>query len=170
MIAADYNEARANADIVLFYPHAGGQFNVEPGLYTKRLVKKSAELGFDAVFAAHSHTTHRAEYVEGKPCFYSMGNVSMSPGTFYSVSECLPEYGVAAHLYVEDRCISKVTISLFKMVEENGDPMRIVPVDDLYSALSGDKRDKLVAEVASVFQRITGRTLPDCALQKEYDL
>jgi len=169
-IEADYNEARVNADIVLFYPHAGGQFNVEPGLYTKRLVRKSAELGFDAVFAAHSHTTHRAEYVEGKPCFYSMGNVSMSPGTFYSVSECLPEYGVAAHLYVENKRISKVTISLFKMVEENGEPMRIVPVDDLYNALACEKREKLVADVSSVFQRITGRALPEGSLQKEYDL
>jgi len=42
------------------------------------------------VLAAHSHTTQRAEYLEGKPCFYSLGNVSMSPGTFYSVSSSLP--------------------------------------------------------------------------------
>ena len=99
-----------------------------------------------------------------------MGNVSMSPGTFYSVSESLPEYGVAAHLYVENKRISKVAISLFKMVEENGEPMRIVPVDDLYNALAGEKREKLVADVSSVFQRITGRALPEGALQKEYDL
>ena len=169
-IRADYDEARSKADIVLFYPHAGGQFNVVPGRYTARLLEKTAAMGFDAVFAAHSHTSHKAEYLSGKPCFYSMGNVSMSPGTFYSVSSCLPEYGLAAHLYVEDKKVSKVTFSIFKMVEENGEPMRIVPVDDLYESLSGDAAEKLLADVSAVYSRVTccehGWNKP-C---KEYDL
>lgn len=169
-VEADYCEARKKADIVLFYPHAGGQFNEEPGLYTKRLVRKSAELGFDAVFAAHSHTSHRAEYVEGKPCFYSMGNVSMSPGTFYSVSECLPEYGLGAHLYIENKKIKRVTFSIFKMVEENGEALRVVPVDDLYRDLDSEKRKKLMEDVAAVYQRVTGCPHPGTDPRREYDL
>ncbi len=169
-VAADYKAAREKADIVLFYPHSGGQFNEQPGLYTKRLVQKSAQIGFDAVFAAHSHTTQRAEYVEGKPCFYSLGNVSMSPGTFYSVSSCLPQYGLAVHLYVDEKKIAKVNFSIFKMVEENGEALRVVPVDLLYKELSGEKRDALVAEVSSVYKRVTGREIPCGALEKEYQL
>jgi len=169
-VEADYAEARKNADIVLFYPHAGGQFNEEPGLYTKRLVKKSVDLGFDAVFAAHSHTSQRAEYLDNKPCFYSMGNVTMSPGTFYSVSECLPEYGLAAHLYVEDKKIQKTTFSIFKMVEENDEPLRVVPVDVLYETLEGEKRDKLVEDVKAVYTRVAGRALTGDIIAKEYDL
>lgn len=139
-------------------------------LYTQRLLQKSAELGFDAVFAAHSHTSQKATYLEGKPCFYSMGNVTMSPGTFYSVSECLPEYGLGAHLYIEDKKVQKVTFSIFKMVEENGEDLRVVPVDDLYRELDGEKRDKLVADVASVYQRVTGRPLQNEVPCKEYAL
>ncbi len=156
-VEADYHEAREKADLVLFYPHSGGQFNVEPGNYTKALVKKSAELGFDAIFAGHSHTSQRAEYVEGKPSFYSLGNVSMSPGTFYSVPECLPEYGLAAHLYIEDKKIQKVTFSVFKMVQEEGVPMRVIPVHDLYAMLQGEEKEKLSCEVNEVCNRVTGR-------------
>ena len=169
-IEADYHEAREKADIVLFYPHAGGQFNETPGKYTKRLVEKSAQLGFDAVFAAHSHTSHRAEFLNNKACFYSMGNVSMSPGTFYSVSSCLPEYGLAAHLYLEDKKVSKVTFSIFKMVEEGNDPMRVVPVDDLYAQLSGEAKEKLLADVSSVYRRVTCCEHNWSAPCKEYDL
>lgn len=169
-VEADYYEARKNADIVLFYPHVGGQFNENPGKYTQRLMKKCAALGFDAVFAAHSHTSQRAELLSGMVSFYSMGNVSMSPGTFYSVSECLPEYGLAAHLYVSDKSISKVTFSIFKMVEENGEPLRVVPVHDLMDTLDGDAKEKLLADVAAVYNRVTGKTLPDTKLCAEYEL
>jgi len=169
-VEEDYRKAREKADIVLFYPHSGGQFNEEPGAYTTRLVERSVELGFDAVFAAHSHTSQKAEFVQGKPCFYSMGNVSMSPGTFYSVPECLPEYGLAAHLYIENKQIQKVTFSMFKMVEENGEALRIVPVDVLARQLEGEKLQKLLQDVASVYRRVTGSTLPTGALRQEYDL
>lgn len=156
-VAADYAEARNNADIVLFYPHSGGQFNVEPGDYTKALVKMSVELGFDAVFAGHSHTSQLAEYLDEKPVFYSMGNVSMSPGTFYSVPECLPEYGLAAHLYIENKKIQRVTFSVFKMVQEDKNPMRIIPVSDLLETLDGEAREQLCQEVSQVVSRVTGR-------------
>ena len=168
-VEADYRQAREKADIVIFYPHSGGQFNVEPGNYTKALVKMSAELGFDAIFAGHSHTTQLAEYVNGKPSFYSLGNVSMSPGTFYSVPECLPEYGLAAHLYCEEKKIQKVTFSVFKMVQEEGVPMRVVPVHDLYEQLTGPDREQLANEVAEIVSRVTGRE-GDWKVQQEYEL
>ena len=169
-VEADYNEARKNADIVLFYPHVGGQFNEEPGKYSQLMIQKSAQLGFDGVFAAHSHTSQMACFVEGKPCFYSMGNVTMSPGTFYSVSECLPEYGLAAHLYVEDKQVKKVTFSIFKMVEEGDEPLHVVPVDRLYDQLNEEAKAKLVADVEAVYLRVTGQKHAFNKLQTEYDL
>ncbi len=169
-VEKDYREARENADLVFFYPHSGGQFNDWVGAYTKRLVHKCAELGFDAVFAAHSHTSQLAEFVDDKPCFYSMGNVTMSPGTFYSVPECLPEYGLAAHLYIDADRIQKVTFSIFKMVEENGEAMRVVPVDVLCGELTGEKKAKLIADNATIYARVTGTPIADILPQKEYDL
>ncbi len=169
-VERDYLEAKKYADIVLLCPHCGGQFNEKPGHYTQRLVEKCVQLGIDGVFAAHSHTSQRAVLKDGIPCFYSMGNVSMSSDTFYSVPECLPEYGLAAHLYVEGQKIRKVTFSVFKMVEENGMPMRIMPVDILYRELSGEKQDQLAADVAAVCGRVLGKTLEPSLPCREYDL
>ena len=87
-----------------------------------------------------------------------------------SVSECLPEYGLAAHLYVDDRKIEKVTFSIFKMVEENDQPLRVVPVDVLYDELSGTQKEKLLSDVSSIYERVTGRKLIEEKLCKEYNL
>lgn len=168
-VESDYREARKKADIVIFYPHCGGQFNTEPGAYTKALVDLSVKLGFDGVFAGHSHTSQLAELVDGKPVFYSMGNVSMSPGTFYCVSECLPEYGLAAHLYVEEKKIQKVTFSVFKMVQEEAAAMRVIPVHDLFNLLSCEEQEKLQDEVSRVVSRVKG-SAGNYTLKAEYDL
>lgn len=169
-IESDYREARKQADIVLFYPHSGGQFNIEPGAYTKHLVKKAVDVGFDGVFASHAHTTQRAEFIKGKPCFYSLGNVSMSPGTFYSVPECLPEYGLAVHLYTKDKKIAKVTFSVFKMVLREGNAMQIIPADTLYTQLDRDEQRVLAAEVAQIVTRVTGRPAEPTPPAQEYPL
>ena len=170
-IEADYKTAKENgADIVLFYPHVGGQFNTVPGKYSQVFLNRCAEIGFDAILAAHSHTTQKAEYIDGNPCFYSMGNVTMSPCTFYQIPESLAEYGLAAHLYVEDKKIKKTTISIIKMVEDENTPLHVVPVDLLCGELSGEAREKLMRDVSEVFLRVTGRELPAGALEKEYEL
>ena len=51
----DIRTAREKADLVLFYPHVGGQFNVKPGAFTEYIVDKALEAGADAIVATHSH-------------------------------------------------------------------------------------------------------------------
>lgn len=169
-IENDYKVAKQKADIVFFYPHLGGQFNTRPGKYSEAFLKRCSKIGFDAILAAHSHTTQKAEYIDGMPCFYSMGNVTMSPCTFYQVPESLAEYGICAHLYVDGKKIQKVTVSIIKMVEDENTPLRVIPVDILCGVLERDEREKLVSEVSEVYTRVTGKKLPGGALLKEYDL
>ena len=170
-IEKDYKTAKENgADIVLFYPHVGGQFNTVPGKYSQVFLGRCAKIGFDAILAAHSHTTQKAEYINDSPCFYSMGNVTMSPCTFYQIPESLAEYGVVAHLYVENKKICKTTISIIKMVEDENTPLHVVPVDILVSELTGEAKEKLLCDIAEVHERVTGRKLPDGEIRKEYDL
>ena len=168
-IGEDLKVAREKADIVFYYPHMGGQFNVEPGNYSKYFLYRCSQLGFDGIFAAHSHTTQKAEYLNGTPCFYSVGNVTMSPCTLYQVPESLPEYGLAIHLYVDEKKIQKITLSIIKMVEDSNTPLKVVPVDLLYAELCGESREKLVEDVKAVYKRVTGKVLPDGELKKEYD-
>ncbi len=166
----DYEEARKNADIVLFYPHVGGQFNVKPGSFSKYIAAEAVKMGFDAILEAHSHTTQIAKIIDGKPVFYSLGNVSMTH-TVYTVDESLPEYGIAAHLYVDGGKIMKTAFSLFKMWEREGHRMEIWPVDELLEKLT-DEEEKaaLLKDVAAVWARVSGKSEADFAMAREFEL
>ncbi len=166
----DYTSARQNADIVLFFPHIGGQFNTEPGEFSNYVIDTALEIGFDGILPAHSHTTQKAEIKGETPVFYSLGNVSMSSNTFYSVHEALPQYGIAAHLYIGGGKIQKTAFSIFKIVEDEDKPMNIVFTDKLYGELDGEEKKKLKLETDEIYKRITGKdTAPDTVLA-EYSL
>ena len=173
-IRADLMEAKKNADLVLYVPHTGGQFNVEPGHASEVALDTAAKMGFDAILAAHSHTSQKAAYLGDCPTFYSLGNVSMSSNTVYSQHQTLPMFGVVAHLYVTDKKITGAGYSLFKICEEEGKPgtMRVVPVDELYASLTDEaEKEQLVRDVESVVTRISGASLtgPE-AIRREYRL
>jgi poly-gamma-glutamate synthesis protein (capsule biosynthesis protein) len=167
-LKADHDEARKDADVVLFYPHVGGQFNTKPGSFSQYIAARAVEMGFDAVLEAHSHTTQRARCVGSVPVFYSLGNVSMTH-TVYTVEESLPQYGLAAHLYVEGGRIAKTAFSIIKMAQREGHRMEIWPVDELLESRTED-RDALLRETAAVWARVTGKTAGEFIPAREYAL
>ena len=174
VLRADFEEAKKHADVVLFLPHTGGQFNVEPGHVSEVVADTAVKLGADAVLAAHSHTTQKAAWLGGCPTFYSLGNVSMSSNTFYSQHQTLPMYGLAAHLYVSGGKINDAGYSVFKIVEKPGEPgsMRVVPVDELYASLTGaEEKTALEKDVEAVVRRVSGASLTGAAaIRREYRL
>ncbi len=166
-VAQDAKLAKANSDIALFLPHVGGQFNTRPGKFSEFIVDKALSFGFDGVVAAHSHTTQKAELIDGRPVFWSLGNVTMSPKTEYACLETLPEYGVAAHLYISDKKIARTAFSVYKIVEDEK-KMRVVPVDVLYDRLkTGKEKALLLSDVISIVTRLTGE--PD-VIKSEYEV
>ena len=48
--------------------------------------------------------------------------------------------------------------------------MKVVPVDDLFIALTGEEKEELLSHVAEVYQRVTGNVHTWQQPQKEYDL
>ena len=167
-----YEEARKNADIVICVPHIGGQFNTEPGSFSYYCMDKIMEMGFDGVFAAHSHTTQKAALFDGRPAFYSLGNVSMSGRTPYAQHQTLPSIGLIAHLYVDGGKIAKTAFSLFKIYEKGEEQMRVIPVNELYATLeSEDEKASLAKDVAEVVKRVSGKELSGAdAIKEEYEL
>ena len=165
-----YAEARSKADLVFLLPHTGGQFNEKPGAYSEFLMEHCASLGFDGIFAAHSHTTQKAVYLHGAPCFFCLGNVTMTPCTWYSWAPCLPQFGIAAHLYLIDKKIQKVTFSIFRILDPDGGQLAPVPIDELLPALM-DEQEKalLLTQAEAVWQRVSGRT-EGFTVQREYEL
>ena len=164
---ASIREARRKADLVLVLPHTGGQFNTSPGSYSLYVAERAMGAGADAVLCAHSHTIQQGVMRGRIPCFYSLGNVSMFPVGDYLDINCLPEYGMAVHLYWNQKRMQRVSFSLFKMHLKDGN-MTVVPVDTLLEQAEGPgEREKLLRDVDSLCRRITGKTFP--TIEREFE-
>jgi len=168
---ADIRAAKQKADIVILAPHVGGQFNNDPGEFSKYVMKKGLEAGADAVMASHSHAPQQVELIDGIPCAWSLGNFSMCPYSSLMIRDSLPDYGLAVHLYVEDKKIVRTTFSILKGVQKKGRQLVSWPVDKLYASLTSEKeREDLEYDVRKVYTIITKRNLEGDVFRKEYDL
>ena len=162
--------AKEQADIVIFYPHLLGQFNPEPGVFSQYAVQQAVEVGCDVIIGSHPHIVQKAEYLSGTPCFWSIGNFSMSPNSVYLVRDGLPEYGLAVHLYVEDRRIVNVTFSILRIVEKKNRPLTVFPADELAAGLGAAERRDLERDVARICRTVTGRLPEGELIRREYTL
>lgn len=170
-LQGDIRMAKKKADVVIVYPHMGGQFNELPGAFTRYVTEKCLEAGADAVLAGHSHCVHKMELRNGIPCAYSVGNFSMCPYSSLMVRERLPEYGLAIHLYIEDKKIVRTTFSLVKAVQKKGEQLVSWPVDVLYANLMTEKERKaLEADVRKMYQIVTEKELSGEVIAREYEL
>lgn len=158
----DIRQAKEKADLVLVLPHVGGQFNPEPGIFTELVVRTAIEAGADAIIASHPHIVQKAEMQDGVPCFYSIGNFSMSPNSVYLLHEDLPEYGLAVHLYIEDQKIQKTTFSILKIMEGKRSSLSVWPIEQL-----SKPNEK---EIKQVYQAVTNRELTAPVVRPEYEL
>ena len=158
----DIRRAKEKADLVLVLPHVGGQFNPEPGIFTELVVRTAKEAGADAIIASHPHIVQKAEMQDGVPCFYSIGNFSMSPNSSYLLHEHLPEYGLAVHLYIEDQKIQKTTFSILKIVEGKRSSLSVWPIEQL-----SKPNEK---EIKQIYHTVTNRELTAPVIRPEYEL
>ncbi len=158
----DIRQAKEQADLVLVLPHVGGQFNPEPGVFTELVVRTAKEAGADAIIASHPHIVQKAEMQDSVPCFYSIGNFSMSPNSSYLLHDHLPEYGLAVHLYIEDKKIQKTTFSILKIVEGKRSILSVWPIEQL-----SKPNEK---EIRQVYQAVTNRELTAPVVRSEYEL
>ncbi len=166
-LKADVEKAKENADCVIAYLHLGGQFNIEPGVFSKFVMNEITKMGVDMVIASHSHLVQRAEMINGVPCAYSIGNVTMCPWSPLMVKEVLPDYAIVLHLYVEEGKIVKTTFSIIKGVEKKGEQLVSYPVDVLYEKKGTDKK-QLEEDVKVIYKQFLCKELTEEIIRKEY--
>ena len=165
----DISLAKKKADVVLFYPHIGGQFNLDPGVFSDYVFDKAIEAGCDAIIASHVHNVQKAEKRNTIPCFYSIGNFSMSPNSVYLLHENLPDYGIAVHLYIDEKGMNKITFSVIKMIENKKQSLTIYPVDKLYNELKSVKeKEQLLKDTKQIYTTVTGRCDNNFSIESEY--
>ncbi|MCM1285155.1 MAG: CapA family protein [Acetobacter sp.] len=79
-ITKDIKEARANADVVIVFPHWGDEYSFEVSDYQKEYVKLFSDLGVDLVVGCHPHVIEPVEWVTNQSTgkkmlvYYSTGN------------------------------------------------------------------------------------------------
>ncbi len=168
---SDIRKAKEKADLVLFYPHMGGQFNLKPGYFTQYVTEKAIEAGASAVIASHSHCPQLITYKEDVPVAYSLGNFNMSPRSSLAYPEHLSHYGLALHLYVDGGKIQKVTFSMLQNYEKRRTQVSGYPVDALYAALpEGKEKRQLEKDIQKLYGIVTGKVLTGDLVRHEYEL
>lgn len=67
--------ARRKHDIVIVSYHGGGEYLDLPMPYTRRFMKQIMSTGVDAIIGHHPHVPQGVQWFEGRPVFYSLGNL-----------------------------------------------------------------------------------------------
>jgi hypothetical protein len=68
-------KARREHDLVLFSYHGGSEYIQMPLEYTKEFIRPVMRSGVDAVIGHHPHVPQGIGWYEGRPIFYSLGNL-----------------------------------------------------------------------------------------------
>ena len=152
--------AKQKANYIFLCLHMGGQFNAIPGKFSEYMMNQFAQTDVDAIICSHPHIVQKAEIINHKPCFYSIGNVSMSMGTEYIIRENLPDYGLAVHFYMKNRAGGgKITCSVIKMVEDSLGYVRAFLVSDLYDRASDKEKEDLIKDIRHIGTLMGVKTL-----------
>ncbi|WP_458464221.1 CapA family protein [Paenibacillus sp.] len=110
--------AKSESDYLIVLLHSGGQFNIEPGEYSKFMMERLCELGADVVIGNHPHTVQRIENRDGRIVAYSLGGYCMSVSGEYLVHDCLPEYSLALHIDLSENRSIKCEVTVLKGTED----------------------------------------------------
>lgn len=167
LIIDDLRTAKEHSDIVVFYPHMGGQFNEQPGSFSEFVVKTIAKTGLcDLIVSSHPHVIQKARVIENIPCFYSIGNFSMSPNSYYIPNQSDPDWGIIVHVYIDDAYIKRITFSIIHIIENKKGMMKIIHVDE-----QTDLDLQLYSKIKHIYELVTGKSANDHFVpQSEYEL
>ena len=137
-IETQLKRAKQCSDLLVVLIHIGGQFNVEPGDYSKYMMDKLCELGADIIVDNHPHTAQRVEKREnGAITAYSLGGYCMSVSGEYLVHDCLPEYSLALHVDIDEQTKTFACgVDILKGTEDTSAYLSVAkaPSDDLGAA------------------------------------
>lgn len=154
-IAGQVRKVQEEADYVFVCPHMGGQFNETPGLFSEYVMDRLSKLGVSGIVSSHPHVVQKCELINGVPCAFSLGNVSMSLSTPYIVRDNMPECGIVLHFYCLDRVIQKITITPTKIIEEDSGYLRVETYSALFACAEDHERGQLIDEYRRIL-RVVG--------------
>ena len=168
---ADIRAAKEKADIVILAPHMGGQFHNDPGRFSKYVMQRALEAEPDAIMSSHAHCPQQVEMVGDVPCAWSLGNFSMDPSSSLMFPVSMSTFGLAVHMYVEDKKIMRTTFSVFKALRKYGKQVEVWPIDKLYENLKSQKaKEQLKRDMQRLFTIVCKASLTENIIRREYEI
>lgn len=167
-LVIDIQELKVETDFIILLMHSGGQFNKEPGEYTKELVRELDKLGVDMVIGNHPHVVQKTEYNSDFFVAYSLGNFFISPDTIYLINDNLPLYSIVLHMDIIDLKKYSFSFSIAKIINYKNTE-KVIDTYELINYKNVD-RDKLLEDCKKIYKIFTGENVNDFILKKEYKL
>ena len=124
--------AKEQSDFLVVLLHIGGQFNPEPGTFSRYITDKLCDLGADVIIGNHPHTVQRIENRNGTIVAYSLGGYCMSVSAEYVVHDCLPEYNLALHVEIDENTkILDYSVDILKGTEDGFHYLTVRKTDEI---------------------------------------
>lgn len=153
---------KEHCDVVVAYPHVGGQHRREPMESVQSLYRWMFRHGVDAVIGNHEHLVQRSEWVRGRFAAYCLGNTVSYLGLGPLADDKHENCSVILHQYVDRDTYGKTSIrytfSLAQTyVAAEGD-IRTRPMHELIAeSRSAEERAELAALLNTIGSRFLGQ-------------
>ena len=168
----EIKQVKELSDYTVCLLHCGGQFNLEPGSYSKYIMEFLQKEGIDSIIGNHPHNIQNANIIDNGIKTYCLGNVSISPSSIYVPMEHHPDYSAMVHLYFgkADRTLKKITVSLLKIVESDNNYLEVMPVFNLYQNAHESIKKDLFQSSRDVLQVFMGQSIESFKMQEEWEI
>ncbi|MDY3006752.1 CapA family protein [Anaerococcus porci] len=164
----DIMKLKKSSDIIVFLMHSGGQFNVEPGIYTTKLVNNLRNNGIKIIIGTHPHIVQKYVKINDFFVAYSLGNYFISPDTIYLINDNLPLYSIVLHMDIVSLNKYNWCFSIAKIINDN-EKEKVVDTYDLYNSDSSSKI-QILNDCRTIYQTFTGKITNDFKMHKEYEI
>ncbi len=153
-LEADIKAARAlKADFVILLMHSGGQYNLTPDPYTEFLVSKIQSFKPDLIIGNHPHVLQKTELSADVPIFWSLGNLTCTPGKKISETEADVKAlgGLVTITFEKDETGTKLTAAEFIPTKSIVGENKISSVYPLYNLIQAanteETRNQLMTDL-----------------------
>lgn len=167
------NEAKSESDIVVLLLHTGGQFNSDPGTFSKYIFDELKKEKVNLIIGSHPHIVQKSEIFNQKLLAYSLGNYSISPSTPYLNNDLLPCCSVLLNIYIDkkSKTIKKQTFSILKSVEDNNHYLRVYFMNELIEKEKDiKKKNNLISENLLIYNRFLNKSEKNIERLDEYEI
>lgn len=148
-------------DYLIMYAHMGGQFNIELGNYSKKMIDEFNRIGIDSTIITHPHVIQN----KYKNNTFSIGDVVISPRSKFVVWDTLPEYSIVVNYYFTSKGIKKITMSYLICVKDKKAYLKVYPFYKYYHALNKEEKKVIKKQFLNIYKRTFKNKLK---IEKEY--